>query len=1042
MAKFNLGDRIKNLNTGEVGYIIRILPPHRGTQMYKVKYDDRENDEKSKNLVLDVDLTDPFERIRLNIFGHYTEYLKGNTAFKIRSSNNSTISSLKASKTLFRPYQFKPLLKFLNSDNKRILIADEVGLGKTIEAGHIMMELKARGELHNALVVCPMALKEKWTTELNEKFGLEFINIDDKEQLIQELRYHNGYVRAVVNYDKIRNTGELLKFIEEREAKFSIVVCDESHRLRNRETLVYKGANRLLMLADSVVFMSATPIMINESNLFNQLCLLDPNIYEKDKEEVFTNNLHLNAPFVRALTLLNRGAEFKTIKTQLESSKVITYNVINDVAIPQEELIDDYFRDYSLYQEIKKDLSSDNTPASRARIQYNLSEMSPMSTIFSRTRKKEVTKDWTQAKRNPHTLYIGLDESEKASYDEAIEDYIISKGGTVLYDEFERPKSGALGLVTLRRQLASSVWATVSDMSKLDRGIDEYDDYEDSKFNALLTILEKVFKEDNKKIIIFAIFKKTIKYLNIRLKKAGYNSAVIYGDTSINKFEVLGKFMNDDNIHVLLSSEVGSEGLDMQFCSCMVNYDLPWNPMVVEQRIGRIDRFGQESPKVNIYNLVLVDTIVEEIYSRLLDRIGIFRESIGDLEAILDVEMEQNGKKVTIKDALDKLGKDFYSDKLTKEEAESKKRDIEQAIENEKIQLKEIEEGLTNTLTNDTYFQEEIKKIEKNNAYVTSRELHQFVIQLLKDYLTTCSLETTSDPLIYVLRIPKSDPKILKKFLSDYMPNNQDGIKLFTGYIRKIEDKQELLLTFDQDKAFKEKSLSYVNIYHPIIQAGIKMYENVTDKSLNTFFFEIDSNEMPQEIHKGKYMLAIYKVSFSRNVFDKPMVTDSLYPILFDLDRGNVIHDHELAEEFMGKAQIYGKYAPLTEDKKLLSDCIDDIRYDLKDEIEEYVNTYRHEQKNRIDNNRKMRYQQTLQYFESRIDNAKQNLDNQEMLLQTALMIHDEELQNRAERALRLMRNNLQTLQQRRDEELEKINKDIQLKVTEEIKSLNLVHIV
>ena len=1042
MARFDLGDRIKNINTGEVGYIIKILPPHRGTQMYKVKYDDRENDEKSKNLMPDVDLTDPFERIRMNIFGHYTEYLKGNTAFKIRSSNNSTISSLKASKTLFRTYQFIPLLKFLNSDNKRILIADEVGLGKTIEAGHIMLELKARGELHNALVVCPKPLQEKWTTELNEKFGLEFINIDDKEQLIQEIRYHNGYVRAVVNYDKIRNTGELLKFFEEHETKFSIVVCDESHRLRNRETQNYKGAEKLMTLADSVVFMSATPIMINESNLFNQLCLLDPNIYEKDKEEVFTNNLHLNAPFVKALTLLNRGADFKTIKTLLKTSKVVTYNVINDVAIPQEELIDDYFKDYPLYQEIKKDLSLPYSPATLARIKYNLSEMSPMSNIFSRTRKKDVTKDWSQTKRNPHTLYIHLDEKEKASYDEAIEDYIISKGGTVLYDEYERPKSGALGLVTLRRQLASSLWATVSDINLLGRGIDEYSEYEDSKFNALLTILDRVFKEGNKKIIIFAIFKKTIKYLNIRLKKAGYKSAVIYGDSSINKFEVLGQFMNDDSIQVLLSSEVGSEGLDMQFCSCLVNYDLPWNPMVVEQRIGRIDRFGQESPKVNIYNIVLVDTIVEEIYSRLLDRIGIFHESIGDLEAILDIEMEQNGKKMTIKEALDKLGKDFYSDKLTKEEAEVKQRDIEQAIENEKIQLKEIEEGLTNALTNDTYFQEEIKKIEKNNAYVTSRELHQFVIQLMKDYLTTCSLETTSDPLIYALRIPKSDPKILKRFLSDYMPEDQDSIKLFTGYIRKVEDKQELLFTFDQDKAFKDKSLSYVNIYHPIIQAGIKMDEKTADKSLNTFFFEIDSDEMPQEIHKGKYILAIYKVSFSRLVFDKPLITDSLYPILFDVENGKVIHDHELAENFMGKAQIHGRYAPLTEDKKLPSDCIEDIRYDLKDEIEEYVAVYRHEQKARIENNRKMRYQQTLQYFESRIANAKQNLDNQEMLQHTALMVHDDEMLARAERALRLMRSNYQSLQQRRDEELEKINKDIQLKVTEEVKSLNLVQIV
>ena len=130
-----------------------------------------------------------------------------------------------------------------------------------------------------------------------------------------------------------------------------------------------------------------------------------------------------------------------------------------------------------------------------------------------------------------------------------------------------------------------------------------------------------------KKIIVFAIFKKTIKYLNIRLKKAGYNPVMIYGDSKINKFEVLECFRTDSSIEVLLSSEVGSEGLDMQFCNCLVNYDLPWNPMVVEQRIGRIDRFGQESPKVNIYNIVVMDTIVENITHAAQDIVDGLSES-------------------------------------------------------------------------------------------------------------------------------------------------------------------------------------------------------------------------------------------------------------------------------------------------------------------------------------------------------------------------------------------------------------------------------
>ena len=693
MSKFGKGDKVKNVVTNEIGYIIEVYPPRRGRQLYKVKYDDRESDEPSANLLPNVDLTDPFERIKENYYDHYSEYLKGNTAFKIQSSNNSTISSLKASRTLFRPYQFKPLLKYLNSDNKRLLIADEVGLGKTIEAGHIMLELKARGEFHNALVVCPMALRSKWATELNEKFGLDFIEIEKKETLIHELQHHNGGVLAVINYDKIRETSEILKVIEEKNIKFSIVVCDESHKLRNNTTMIYHGAERLLQVSNSVVFMSATPIMIDEFNLYNQLHLLDEDLY--DNPEVFRNNIQLNRPFVRALSQLNRGDDLGGIAKELAASEVTTYNTINDIETTQDFLIKDYFRDYPIYQDIIQLMTKGvDTPAVRAQLQFNLSEMSPMNTIFSRTRKREVTQDWTQAERNPYTHRVSLWQDERDAYEQAIEDYIDDH--TVI-DEYGRERTGSMGLVTVKRQLASSVWAYLNEHDDLDRGIDRYSDYKDAKFEQLLSILETVFEHGNKKIIVFAIFKKTLKYLNIRLRKAGYKCALIYGDSNIDKTEVLRRFQFDDSIKVLLSSEVGSEGLDMQFCNTLVNYDLPWNPMVVEQRIGRIDRFGQESPKVNINTIVVEESILEDIYERLLNRIGIFRESIGDLEAILDSTMKtEDGKTITIQDALKYMERDFYSEKLTSEEVEKKRIEIERAIENEKLNLKKIEEVFGN----------------------------------------------------------------------------------------------------------------------------------------------------------------------------------------------------------------------------------------------------------------------------------------------------------------------------------------------------------
>src|SRR5690606_4642744 len=150
-----------------------------------------------------VDLSDPFLRLKQGVFGSFLDFSKINTSFKIQNTSNNTISSLKASNTIFKAYQFKPLLKFLNSENRRILVADEVGLGKTIEAGHIMLELMARHELRNALIVCPKSLQEKWQTELQEKFNFQFKIYDSTKELISDIKERSGTIKAIVNYEKI-----------------------------------------------------------------------------------------------------------------------------------------------------------------------------------------------------------------------------------------------------------------------------------------------------------------------------------------------------------------------------------------------------------------------------------------------------------------------------------------------------------------------------------------------------------------------------------------------------------------------------------------------------------------------------------------------------------------------------------------------------------------------------------------------------------------------------------------------------------------------
>jgi hypothetical protein len=220
------------------------------------------------------------------------------------------------------------------------------------------------------------------------------------------------------------------------------------------------------------------------------------------------------------------------------------------------------------------------------------------------------------------------------------------------------------------------------------------------------------------------------------------------------------------------------------------------------------------------------------------------------------------------------------------------------------------------------------------------------------------------------------------------------------------------------------------------------MFEEKRDKAQCTFFFELDGSKLPASIKNSRYMLAIYKISVSRTIFDRPIVTDSLYPILFDIDNAQIIENHELAEKFMGRAQVDGHYAPLEENMKLDSDMIDDLRYDLKECIESYIIAHKRELQTRIDNSKKMRYQQTLQYYEFRIKNLKSDIKDHEYNREVAIMTNNVDNLRAEDRILRLRRGQLKNMEERRESDLERINRDVQLKVTEEIKSLNLVQVV
>ena len=1049
MSKCTIGNKVIKADSEGHGTIIEVMPPRRGRQLYKVSWGNIVTDELEVNLLPDCDISDPFERCMSGIFGSYSEYSKKNTTFKIRSSNNNTISSLKASKTLFRAYQFKPLLKFLNSPNRRLLVADEVGLGKTIEAGHIMLELKARRELNHVLIVCPKSLQRKWKDELAFKFGLQFKIYESQKDLLADMQEHRVAVHAIINYEKIRMKRQkskdenkakdempknIVEFLSQNDFHFSLVLCDEAHKMRNRETQTYKGAEIIMSQANAAVFLTATPVMISTENLYNLLHLLDNTRYYN--YQIFDNRLQENRPFVDALTDLNHHVPLPVIAKNLNEAEILTRFFSDEVEIfSHQTTVGKAFADDAMYQEIIQMLNGEDNSKNRARLQYLISSMSMMNNIFSRTRKREVTTDMSQAERKPHMRKVVLTEEERVEFDRVIEEYKDDNSYTDYWGEEVLTQGGALGLVQKKRQVASSVYAYLNTESNLDKGIDEYADYTDAKFEELLRIIDEVFRHGTKKIVIFALFRKTLKYLQIRFKQRGFGTLMIHGMVE-NRIDILDEFKNNPNAHILLSSEVGSEGLDMQFCNSMVNYDLPWNPMVVEQRIGRIDRFGQKSPTVNIYNVIVADSIQEDIYIRLLDRIGIFRGTIGDMEAILDAPLERGGS-VTIQDVYNKLEKELYTSRLTEDEKRRKIAEIELAIANEKESIKHLEEGLDNALTNDAYFKDEINRIQNNNAYVTEIELRNYLESVIRQELTTCSLVKVEKD-IYELQLPLSNPRILLNFLTQNQPNGEENATMFRQFKNEIEDKQAIRMTFNQQVAYDNSKLLFMNIYNPIIQACLNYFRKHDDESKTSFCYALSSDDILKK--DTAYYMVVYQMSITRKVLGVPKRTDSLLPLLYSVDEQRVITEETMIDRIFSRSQTEGMEHNAS-NRDIDPEMLQDMRYDFAEEITGQKATRMAEIRLQVESDRQRNEKQTNEYYASMIDNLRRFVRGWESDIEMLFDVDEKRVQQ-LQGAIRLAQARIQQMEKEKEDRLTQIREASQIEIGENIVSLNLINII
>lgn len=763
------------------------------------------------------------------------------TFTKLQSPLRDNLYAVRSTRTLLLPYQFKPLLKFLESDRQRLLIADEVGLGKTIEAGLILTELKARhpGSLDRILVACPSALRDKWRNELKSRFNEDFRILDTSgiRQFLRDFERdgESAKLRGICSLQTLRGR-QLMEEWEALSPPLDLLIVDEAHHLRNPDTLSHRMGRGLGENADGMLLLTATPIQLGNANLFYLLRTLDPEKFGSNPEtledpvgeRLFEDLVRANEPIVRALRLVRTG-----LPQDLEESLSLLRGVAKG---PQKER----FLSHPSYAQVIRKLEQKDRPT-RARsieLQREISRLNLLSSILTRTRKAETQ---SRIRRVAHLIPVEWTKEEQGVYD-AVTDYVLANYQLHRGDPF------AMFLVMMpQRQIASCIPAVVhryekelrfatggrdDELSDLDKEdwVEEEDMQEsdrldldlrevirlwhsagspDSKCQALLTALRKMDEtEPSRKVLVFAYFKPTLYYLEEQLRIAGYPTRVITGDVPNDEPERerstrIEEFENDPSVRILLSSEVGSEGLDFQrACNTLINYDLPWNPMTVEQRIGRLDRIGQPSEKVLIFNFSIPGTIEERILTRLYSRIRIFEQSIGELEPIIGEQIRE-------------LTNELLSSRLTPREQEERIEHAAELLELRKQESAELEAASAHFLGQEEFFSEEMSRILKKKRYVSAEEVKLFLQEFLSNRHPNCTLEgkgnnqyqlTVSEELLGFVRqhFPSDDPR-LQDFLRRCLRN-------------------VLRLTFDSDVALNNHDVDFVNVHHPLVGAIVDHY--------------------------------------------------------------------------------------------------------------------------------------------------------------------------------------------------------------------------
>ena len=800
------------------------------------------------------------------------------TALQIRHPSLSKLYSLNAARVDFIPYQFRPVLRFIRSDRPRLLIADGVGVGKTIEAGLILRELQARRDINSVLIICPRPLvtERKWESEM-KRFDERFTHLDGPtlryciNEMDLEGVWPQQHQRTILPYSlfdevllhgsKRRGRGKSRKGLLDLDPppRFDLVIVDEAHHIRNQITYSHQAVRFFSDHAEAAIFLTATPIQLGNHDLFVLLNTLRPDLILD--HESFEHMAEPN-PFI------NQAVDY--VRTQEQDWTARTMEALDQAT--QTAWGQAILRDNPEFKRVQERLAEGRITADkRVQLITDIESLHTFSGIINRTRRRDIG---TFTIRKSETVNVSFTASQQQLHDQLLQ----------VQAEIFRRLHGDINvkfmMTTIRRQAASCLyglapflehilsrhldeleWDEADDMGSVPssdtigsiqpqiqailektRSLDPYD----PKLEALRKVIREKQSLSNNKIMLFSSFRHTLGYLYKHLKADDVRVGMIHGGTPDEERVALrSRFEkpreDSDTLDVLLFSEIGCEGLDYQFCDCIVNYDLPWNPMRVEQRIGRIDRNGQQSETVAIVNLITPGTVDADIYERCLVRIGVFNSALGSNEEILG-EITREIKNIA----------ENYS--LTEEDRRAKLQQladnkIRLIQEQDKLEQKQME--LFGIRLPEDQMKKEIE--DASSFWLSPTSLQRLVALYLQRKCGEAHAFILGERPLKTLRLSQDARNILLRDFRQLPRQNTTAYRDWENWLKGGDP--HLSITFESDCATQHPEAAFVMPLHPFVKQAAKSFDT---KERVIVSLKAQANEVPA----GRYEFAIYQWRF------------------------------------------------------------------------------------------------------------------------------------------------------------------------------------